>query len=219
MGRHKKSAQGAAPNPDNDKDSTRESQSDVSASGPTLTKEKLSRALDAFEPEGAAPPEPSMFRTGAAPGRAGDSVTDEGTALNKMSVAELMDLRNDIDALLPATALNNINLEVEVMLQYQIAKELVSKTIAGGGAEPQQKAQVLNACTRILGDIVKMQTELFDAERIKMIENSLERAFAGAGVPLEVKQKFVTLHEEGLRELAAQKEKTSGGASPRVYVR
>lgn len=230
----KKSAQGADKIPDNDT-VTQGADGTAATAGPSLPgtilmdnggsvtvhkaggvgKTELSPyalrlALDQFEPEGPEPPaDAPLFAAEAvtgAPGAAGAGKDLDGTPLDKLSLAELLEMRNDINKLLPPTEIEQINLEEELALQYHLSHELLMSTLASA-AEPNQKASTVSACNRVLGDLVKMQTELYNAERQKMMEVSLERAFVNSGVSIEVRKRFVDLYATGLRELAAGKDK------------
>jgi hypothetical protein len=47
------------------------------------------------------------------------------------------------------------------------------KALDSSAVSAQQKAAVANACSSSLAQLVKMQTELHNAERLKMIEQAL----------------------------------------------
>lgn len=89
--------------------------------------------------------------------------------LDGMQVEDLLALRSEIDARLPATSLRDIDLAEELVLQFQKVKALQSKVL-DSGTSAQQKAAVANSCASALGQLVKMQTELYTAERMKAIE-------------------------------------------------
>lgn len=92
--------------------------------------------------------------------------------LDAMEVEELLTLRDEIDERLPATKLSEINLAEELVLQFQKVKALQSKVI-DSNTSAQQKAAVANSCASALAQLVRMQTELYDAERMKTIEQIL----------------------------------------------
>jgi site-specific recombinase XerC len=93
--------------------------------------------------------------------------------LGSMEVDQLLDLRDQIDELLPATNLAEINLAEELVLQFQKVKSMQTRVLTDGKISAQQKAAVANSCASALAQLVKMQTELHNAERLKMIEQAL----------------------------------------------
>ena len=93
--------------------------------------------------------------------------------LDGMEVDELLDLRDQIDERLPATKLSDINLAEELVLQFQKVKSLQTKVLSSTKVSAQQQAAVANSCASALAQLVKMQTELFNAERMKTIEQVL----------------------------------------------
>jgi 3-polyprenyl-4-hydroxybenzoate decarboxylase len=93
--------------------------------------------------------------------------------LDGMDADDLLALREEIDARLPATKLSDINLAEELVLQFQKVKSMQQKALDSSAVSAQQKAAVANACSSSLAQLVKMQTELHNAERLKMIEQAL----------------------------------------------
>ena len=63
---------------------------------------------------------------------------------------------------------------------------------------PNQVAQVFNTISAILKEIVKMQTELHNAERVKKLEAAMIQAIKLA--PLESQQAFLVQYEAILKE-------------------
>lgn len=96
-----------------------------------------------------------------------------------MAFLEIMDddrlllLRSAIDARLPPKALKDLNLQDELVTQFQVAKALQSVTITSEFEEANKKAQVLNTTATVLQQLVKMQSEYHTAERLKEIEARL----------------------------------------------
>lgn len=92
--------------------------------------------------------------------------------LDGMSPDELMVLRSEIDSRLPSTRLVDVNLAEELVMQFQTVKHLQTKVL-DSNTSAQQKAAVANSCAGALAHLVKMQTELYNAERLKAIEQVL----------------------------------------------
>jgi len=86
---------------------------------------------------------------------------------------DLLALRSQIDERLPARALVDLDLEEELVIQFQQTKGLLNRVMIDEGVPANQKAQVINSCSSVLGQITKMQTELYSAERVKALEAAL----------------------------------------------
>ncbi len=78
-----------------------------------------------------------------------------------------------ITDLLPVTSLRDMNLEQELVIQYQNLKNLQSRTLEDPDVAPNQKAQVANSVGATLQSLAKMQGEMYSAERFKQIEMAL----------------------------------------------
>lgn len=66
--------------------------------------------------------------------------------------------------------LKSLNLDSELLIQYQNAKALYGISYQD---PTNQRTAVLNTITSILAQIVKLQTDLYDAEYTKRIESTL----------------------------------------------
>lgn len=69
--------------------------------------------------------------------------------------------------------LKDLDLDKELLDQYQSAKQLLSDVQYEEGVPLNQKAQITNTITSILQAIIKMQQDLYNIEKIKLIENVL----------------------------------------------
>lgn len=72
-----------------------------------------------------------------------------------------------------ALTLKDLDLDKELLDQYQNAKQLFSDVQYEEGIPLNQKAQITNTITSILQAIIKMQQDLYNIEKIKLIENVL----------------------------------------------
>jgi hypothetical protein len=72
-----------------------------------------------------------------------------------------------------ASTLNELDLDKELLDQYKAAKSVFEDIQYAQDIAPNQKAQVINTITSILQNIVKVQQELHNVERMKLIENVL----------------------------------------------
>lgn len=112
--------------------------------------------------------------------------------VENMSQEELLMLRAEIDKYLNATKLSDMNLTEELVIQFQTAKA-VQMEVLGSMEEANKKAQMMNTCTAVLQNLVKMQTELHTAERLKEIESRLIKALEK--VPSEYLEDFFEWYE------------------------
>ena len=120
--------------------------------------------------------------------------------LETMTPDELLDLLDRVTALLPATKLSEVNLAEELVLQFQRVKAVQAKVIEpGSGVSAQQKAAVVNACGAALQHLVKLQTDLYNAERLKNIEQVLIRVIKDQ--PEKLQRAFFKQYEQALAAL------------------
>lgn len=77
-----------------------------------------------------------------------------------------------IPAYVPVTA-EQLNLEGEILQQYNAAKKLYHDSSFDLGIPLNQKAQVLNAISAIISALVKSKQDLYNMDRIKRIESIL----------------------------------------------
>jgi hypothetical protein len=94
-----------------------------------------------------------------------------------------------------ATQLKDLNLEVEVLENYNLAKQFL-QDIDQESIPANQVAQVINSIASILKDLVKMQTDLYDAERVKKLEAALINTLKT--LPEEQQNAFFTRYERAL---------------------
>lgn len=96
--------------------------------------------------------------------------------VSKLDLNGLLSLRMRIDAQLPARALADVNLEEELVIQFTQVKTLLDTVITDDDIPANQKAQVANSCSSLLGQLTQMQSKLYDAERVKALEAALIKA-------------------------------------------
>lgn len=120
------------------------------------------------------------------------------TDLQNLSVDELLSLRSEIDELLPARALGDIDLEHELVVQFLAVKSLQANVLQDDHTAANQKAQVANAVASTLQQLVKMQSEHYNAERFKRIEALLVKSMKL--MPVEAAEAFLNEYEELARE-------------------
>lgn len=101
---------------------------------------------------------------------------------------------NEHPEVLPGTflpeygTLKSLNLDSELYTTYAKAKNYLADVQSDPDIPPNQIAQVINTITSILREIVKMQTELHNAEQVKKYEQAV--IFALKKAPESVQKDF-----------------------------
>ena len=70
-------------------------------------------------------------------------------------------------------SLKNLDLDAELYNAYAKAKNYLADVQSDESIPPNQLAQLMNTISAILKEIVKMQTELHNAERVKKLEAAM----------------------------------------------
>ena len=73
-------------------------------------------------------------------------------------------------------SLKNLDLDAELYNAYAKAKNYLADVQSDEQVPPNQLAQLMNTISAILKEIVKMQTELHNAERVKKLEAAMIQA-------------------------------------------
>ena len=71
------------------------------------------------------------------------------------------------------TSLGNLDLDKELLDQYKRATRLLAAAEHDSEIPLSQKATALNSISTIISNITKTQTDLYNAERLKLLENTL----------------------------------------------
>lgn len=90
-------------------------------------------------------------------------------------------------------SLRELNLDFELLRRYQEAKDFLANVIDDTTLPPNQVAQVMNTVTAILKEITKMQTDIHNAERVKLMEQAIITALKT--VPEDAQNLFFTEFE------------------------
>lgn len=91
---------------------------------------------------------------------------------------QLRELRDQIDAKLPADSLKSLNLETELVTQYQRVLNLQDKVLRDSDVPANQRAQVAGQVASTLQHLIKMQIDLKRDEQLKRMEAALLKAVA-----------------------------------------
>lgn len=114
-----------------------------------------------------------------------------------MSNDDLLSLRQKIDLRLK-TDLSRLNLAEELGLQYRAAMVLLDSIQDDQDVPANQRAQVLNSVRTTLGEIIKQQKVVFNAERLKRYESAMLKVLQS--LPPEQTRIFFDLYEEFLKQ-------------------
>ena len=98
------------------------------------------------------------------------------TDIRDWNTEELLNLRAEIDKLLPSTKLKDMDLEKELVLQYHRVIALQTRVLEDTSTPANQLAQVSNAVAGTLQNLVSMQSKFHTSERFKEIESRLIKA-------------------------------------------
>ena len=120
----------------------------------------------------------------------GDSPKDP---LAEMSQSELRRLRGEIDRLLPEANINGMNLETELVEQYNLVKDLQASSLHDDEIPLNQRSQLAGQVASTLQQLVKMQVDLKRDERLKKIESVFLEAIEN--LPEEAKDMFFDEYE------------------------
>lgn len=102
--------------------------------------------------------------------RAGESPMDP---LAGLSQKELRRLKADIEKLLPKEAVEDLDLEKELVSQYTKTRDLMDEVLTDESVPTNQKAQVANSVVSTLGQLVKLQEDLRREQTLKVMEGCL----------------------------------------------
>lgn len=116
--------------------------------------------------------------------------------LSNLAVDELLELRRQIEALLPVKDIKDLNLSRELVLQVQALQALQQRVLSDGEAPANQQAQVANSLSAALVNLVKLQTDVYTSERMKVIEAILVETLKT--LPIEAQREFLDAYEEAL---------------------
>ena len=116
--------------------------------------------------------------------------------LHAMSVDQLIEMRRQIEDLLPVKDLKDLNLARELVLQVQALQALQQRVIEDLDTPVNQVAQVANSLSSALINLVKLQTDVYNSERLKKIEADLVECLQN--LPMEAQTAFFEKYEAAL---------------------
>ena len=116
----------------------------------------------------------------------------------KLTLGRRLEKTETKQNIVTATTLNDLDLDKELLDQYKAAKEVFDDVKNDDSIAVNQKAQVINTITSILQSIVKVQQELHNVEKMKLIENILIETLQKHEA---LKETFLQDYEIALRKL------------------
>ena len=118
----------------------------------------------------------------------------KGADLDLLNEIELRMLRGEIERRLPPNTLSSLNLEDELVNQYNLVKLLQSQVLNDDSIPLNQRSQLAGQVASTLQQLVKMQSEFHTAERFKKLEGFMVKAIRA--MPVEAASKFLDDYEE-----------------------
>lgn len=109
---------------------------------------------------------------------------------------------DEIRQVLPATTLLDMNMEEELILQFQAVRTLQNTILDDESVPANQKAQVANSVASVLGSIADLQNKVYSSERFKRIETLLIRHLNK--LPEDVAAAFLEDYEQMITTLTAK---------------
>lgn len=92
-----------------------------------------------------------------------------------LPIETLLKYFDEIRATLPSTKLVDMNMEDELLLQYQAVRALQNSIIDDDEVPANQRAQVANSVAGVLSTLADLQNKTYSSERFKRIETLLVR--------------------------------------------
>ena len=128
-------------------------------------------------------------------------ISRQGVDLASYDDEQLIELRAEIDELLPAKRLKDINLEEELVRQLALVQKLQRDVLRdddfeGEGTPANQKAQCAGAVANVLAVLSKLQVEVYSSERMKRAESILVETITT--LPHDTQVTFLDLYESKL---------------------
>lgn len=120
---------------------------------------------------------------------------DQAMAILKgLNEDDLQALSDVLAEMRPMKALSEMNLEHELIDQYEKVKTMQREVMTDTDVPANQRAQVVNAVAATLQQLIKMQTDFYNAERFKAIEALMIKAMRK--LPKEAADEFLAEYEK-----------------------
>jgi hypothetical protein len=106
----------------------------------------------------------------------------------------LIQYYDEIRQHLPPTALKDVDMESELLLQFHAVRALQTSVLNDTDIALNQRAQVANTVASTLKSLADMQERIYTAERYKTIENLMIRSLNR--LPEDVAERFLTEYKQ-----------------------
>ena len=97
------------------------------------------------------------------------------STVSTLNQADLLQKRDEIDALLTEISLKDVNLTKELMIQLKKAKLLQGEAGQDRDTPFNQRAQVQNSLNATMQSLAKLQASVYSSERNKRLELALAK--------------------------------------------
>ena len=113
--------------------------------------------------------------------------------LSTYTPADLLRLRDRVNALLPSADIEDLDLSSELIRTFQSAKSLLESAADDDETPLSQKSAIVNSLNSLLKNLAELQKSLYSVER----QQKLERALVGAlKLHPELQQSFFAEYEK-----------------------
>ncbi len=109
--------------------------------------------------------------------------------LDTMDQRELLNLRTQIDARLDLGTLHDVDVGQELLQQLRTV-QLLQQEASENADSFAHKAQTASVVQRLLTELTKLRTDVYNAERFKQLEDMISKAWHGVEPPPEAKDAF-----------------------------
>jgi hypothetical protein len=124
-------------------------------------------------------------------------------AWDHMNPEDLVTYRDQITAALGKKiplSLKDLSIETELLIQFDALRRLQSEIFADEGTPGNQKAQVANSLGSVLAKLADLQTEVYESERFKRVENAVIRFIMG--LPADQQVNMLDQYEAAVRSVS-----------------
>lgn len=119
---------------------------------------------------------------------------------NLYDMSELIAARDRLTEQIGDLDLGSINISDELMEQYKVIKRMLHDSANDDEIPLNQRASIANSCTTLLGQLVKMQADVWNADRLKKMEGAVFAAFKQLDKDerVELGAKFLEIYRKSL---------------------
>lgn len=116
--------------------------------------------------------------------------------LERLPIDELLNIRSQVEQRLPAKSLKDLDLAKELVLQVLALQAMQQRALEDDDTPVNQLAQAANSLSAALTNLVKLQTDVYNSERFKRVEQILIETLQA--LPAAQQEAFLGKYEEML---------------------